>query len=62
MTEIRLKLLQLLADGYSPKEIAGMVFRSESNAKFHIQELKKNLGARTTAHAVAEGLRKGLIK
>jgi DNA-binding NarL/FixJ family response regulator len=56
-----LRLLSLLADGYSTAEIAGELAYSESTIKSAIHELTSRLELRNRSHAVAFALRAGLI-
>jgi DNA-binding NarL/FixJ family response regulator len=55
------EVLRLLAEGASTHEIAESLRYSERTIKGLIQELEHGLGARSRAHAVAEGIRKGVI-
>ena len=48
--------LGLLASGYSAKQIAAQATISQKTAEQHIESLKKKLGARNVAQAVALGL------
>lgn len=57
----RLQVLQLLADGASTQEISKTLRYSERTIKNLIQEVTRELGARSRAHAVAEGIRRGII-
>jgi DNA-binding NarL/FixJ family response regulator len=55
------EVLRLLAEGASTQEIAESLRYSERTIKGLIQELEQELGARSRAHAVAEGIRQGYI-
>jgi DNA-binding NarL/FixJ family response regulator len=55
------EVLRLLAEGASTQEIAESLRYSERTIKGLIQELEQGLGARSRAHAVAEGIRQGYI-
>ena len=57
----RLQVLQLLADGASTQEISKALRYSERTIKNLIHEVSRELGARSRAHAVAEGIRRGII-
>jgi DNA-binding NarL/FixJ family response regulator len=56
-----LKVLRLLADGSDTREIARSLSYSERTIKTLIREVERELGARSRAHAVAEGIRQGLV-
>jgi DNA-binding CsgD family transcriptional regulator len=57
----RLEVLGLLATGADTREIAARLGYSDRTIKGVIQEIQVALGARSRAHAVAEGIRQGLI-
>jgi DNA-binding NarL/FixJ family response regulator len=61
LTERELRVLRLLADGYSTAEIADELAYSESTIKAAIHELTARLSLRNRSHAVAFALRAGLI-
>jgi DNA-binding NarL/FixJ family response regulator len=61
LTHRELRVLRLLADGYSTAEIAGELAYSESTIKTAIHELTSRLELRNRSHAVAFALRAGLI-
>jgi DNA-binding NarL/FixJ family response regulator len=56
-----LRVLGLLADGYSTAEIAGEMAYSESTIKSAIHEMTSRLELRNRSHAVAFAVRAGLI-
>ena len=56
-----LQVLQLISDGLVNREIGGELFLSEETVKSHVRHLLAKLQARSRAHAVAVGLRRGLI-
>ena len=56
-----LEVLQLIADGLVNREIGGRLYLSEETVKSHVRHLLAKLQARSRAHAVAVGLRRGLI-
>lgn len=62
VTPRELEVLQLLADGNSTEEAAGVLDRSPATIKTHMRSVFKKLGARHRAHAVAEAFRLGLIQ
>jgi len=55
------EVLHLISDGLANREIAGRLFLSEETVKSHVKALLEKLGARTRAHAVAIGIRAGLV-
>ena len=55
------EVLRLLAQGAGTHDIAETLSYSERTIKGLIQEIARELGARSRAHAVAEGIRRGLI-
>lgn len=61
MDDRNLKVLRLLAAGSDTREIARSLSYSERTIKTVIREVERELGARSRAHAVAEGIRQGLV-
>jgi two-component system, NarL family, response regulator DevR len=55
------RVLELLADGYSTREIAELMSYSERTIKKLITTLQDRFDARTRAHVVAQAVRRGLI-
>lgn len=60
-TARELEVLQHIADGLANREIGTKLFLSEETVKSHVRHLLAKLHARSRAHAVAVGLRRGLI-
>ncbi|MGH2720451.1 MAG: LuxR C-terminal-related transcriptional regulator, partial [Actinomycetota bacterium] len=56
-----LEVLRMLAAGAGTREIAEALCYSERTVKTLIQEVERELGARSRAQAVAEGIRLGII-
>jgi DNA-binding NarL/FixJ family response regulator len=56
------QVLQLVADGLVNREIGETLFLSEETVKSHVRHLLAKLQARSRAHAVAIGFRRGLIQ
>jgi DNA-binding NarL/FixJ family response regulator len=56
-----IEVLQLVADGLVNREIGVRLFLSEETVKSHVRHLLAKLQARSRAHAVAVGFRRGLI-
>lgn len=55
------EVLEMLAQGYGNKEIAGRLGISEHTVKFHVASILGKLGAATRTEAVSIALRRGLI-
>lgn len=55
------EVLQLISDGLANREIGERLFLSEETVKSHVRHLLAKLQARSRAHAVAVGYRRGLI-
>jgi DNA-binding NarL/FixJ family response regulator len=60
-TSREIEVLQLIGDGLVNREIGERLFLSEETVKSHVRHLLAKLQARSRAHAVAVGLRRGLI-
>ena len=56
-----IEVLQLISDGLANREIGDRLFLSEETVKSHVRHILAKLRARSRAHAVALGLRRGLI-
>ena len=57
-----IEVLQLVADGLVNREIGQRLFLSEETVKSHVRHLLAKLQARSRAHAVSVGFRRGLIR
>ncbi len=55
------QVLQLISDGLVNREIGERLHLSEETVKSHVRHLLAKLQARSRAHAVAVGFRRGLI-
>ena len=60
-TAREIEVLQLVADGLANREIGDRLFLSEETVKSHVRHLLAKLHARSRAHAVSIGFRRGLI-
>lgn len=60
-TTREIEVLQLVSDGLVNREIGERLFLSEETVKSHVRHLLAKLQARSRAHAVAVGFRRGLI-
>lgn len=56
------EVLQLLADGCSPAEVAKALFISPNTVRNHLAKIYDKLGAHDRTQAVIEGLRRGVIR
>jgi DNA-binding NarL/FixJ family response regulator len=56
------QVLQLISEGLVNREIGEALFLSEETVKSHVRHLLAKLQARSRAHAVAIGFRRGLIQ
>ncbi len=61
LTERELEILQLLAFGYTNRDIGQRLFISPDTVKTHLEHIYQKLGATDRTAAVAEGLRRRLI-
>lgn len=55
------QVLQLIADGLSNEEVAGRLGISDETVKSFLRLIFRNLDARNRGHAIAIGIRSGLI-
>ena len=55
------QVLQLISDGLANREIGQHLFLSEETVKSHVRHLLAKLQARSRAHAVAIGFRRGIL-
>lgn len=60
-TAREIEVLQLISDGLVNREIGVRLYLSEETVKSHVRHLLAKLQARSRAHAVAVGFRRGLI-
>lgn len=58
----QLAVLRLLAFGFERRQIAEQLGIGDETVKSHLTELRRKLGARTSAHAVALGLANSLFE
>ena len=61
-TKRQLEVLQLIANGLTNQAIGERLFLATETVKSHLGRLLDKLGADNRAHAVAVGLRRGLIR
>ena len=60
-TPREVEVLQLVADGLVNRDIGKRLSLSEETVKSHVRHLLAKLQARSRAHAVAVGFRRGLL-
>ena len=60
-TPREIDVLELISDGLGNREIAERLYLSEETVKTHIRSILAKLQARSRAHAVALGIRRGFI-
>jgi DNA-binding NarL/FixJ family response regulator len=60
-TSREVEVLQLISDGLVNREIGQRLHLSEETVKSHVRHLLAKLEARSRAHAVAVGFRRGMI-
>jgi DNA-binding CsgD family transcriptional regulator len=60
-TAREIEVLQLVSEGLVNREIGDHLFLSEETVKSHIRHILAKLQARSRAHAVAIGYRRGLL-
>jgi DNA-binding NarL/FixJ family response regulator len=60
-TAREIDVLQLISEGLVNRDIGKMLFLSEETVKSHVRHLLAKLQARSRAHAVAVGFRRGLL-
>jgi DNA-binding NarL/FixJ family response regulator len=60
-TAREVEVLQLVSEGLVNREIGKRLFLSEETVKSHVRHLLAKLQARSRAHAVAVGFRRGIL-
>ena len=60
-TAREIEVLQLVSEGLVNREIGDRLFLSEETVKSHVRHILAKLQARSRAHAVAVGFRRGLL-
>jgi DNA-binding NarL/FixJ family response regulator len=61
LSEPQLKILRLIAAGFSNREIASQVYLSENTVKSHVQEIFRKLGVRNRVEAALTASREGWL-
>ncbi len=62
LTDTEIRVLRLIAEGKSNKEIARVVSSTEATIKWHVRTILSKLGVEDRTHAVMVGLRRGIIE
>jgi DNA-binding NarL/FixJ family response regulator len=62
LTARELEILQLLADGLRPADVASKLFVSLKTVRNHLASVYVKLGVASAAQAISEGLRRGLVR
>ena len=60
-TPREVEVLCLMSEGLANREIGNRLFLSEETVKSHVRHILAKLEARSRAHAVAVGFRRGLL-
>ncbi|GFZ95923.1 response regulator [Nesterenkonia alkaliphila] len=61
LTDRETEVLRLVAEGYSNRQIAGLVHLAEGTVKNHISSILIKLGARDRTNAVLRAIREGML-
>jgi two-component system response regulator DevR len=61
LSEPQLKILRLIAAGFSNREIASRIYLSENTVKSHVQEIFRKLGVRNRVEAALTASREGWL-
>jgi DNA-binding CsgD family transcriptional regulator len=61
LTDRELRVMNLVADGFSNPQIARLLGISRNTVKFHVSSIISKLGATSRTEAVAIGVKRGLI-
>jgi DNA-binding NarL/FixJ family response regulator len=61
-TPREIEVLRLVSEGLGNREIGDRLYLSEETVKSHVRHLLAKLRARSRAHAVAVGFRRGLLR
>jgi DNA-binding NarL/FixJ family response regulator len=62
LSPLEVRVLRLIADGNSNKEIAAMLSVTEDSVKGHVRNILSKLGANDRAHAAMIGVKRGIIE
>jgi DNA-binding NarL/FixJ family response regulator len=56
-----MQILRLIADGFTNREIAGQVHRSENTIKFHVRRILEKAGAPNRTELARRATREGWL-
>ena len=62
LSPLEVRVLRLIADGNSNKEIAALLSVTEDSVKGHVRNILSKLGANDRAHAAIIGVKRGIIE
>jgi len=62
LSPLEVRVLRLIADGNSNKEIAALLSVTEDSVKGHVRNILSKLGANDRTHAAMIGLKRGIIE
>lgn len=62
LTSTELKVLQMVAWGYSDREISAITETSVRTVHTHVENLRRKIGARSRSEAAAMAVREGWIE
>ena len=62
LTRRELEVLQLISEGLNTRAISRRLWVTDETVKTHVRRLLDKLEARTRAHAVANGFRRGILR
>ena len=62
LSPLEVRVLRLIADGNSNKEIAARLSVTEDSAKGHVRSILSKLGANDRTHAAMIGIKRGIIE
>ncbi len=62
LTDRERQLLQLLADGQTPKQVADALFISPKTVRNHLTKIYAKLGVESRSQAIVEALRYGIVE
>jgi DNA-binding NarL/FixJ family response regulator len=62
LSPLEVRVLRLIADGNSNKEIAALLSITEDSVKGHVRNILSKLGANDRTHAAMIGLKRGIIE
>jgi DNA-binding NarL/FixJ family response regulator len=62
LSPLEVRVLRLIADGNSNKEIAAMISVAEDSVKGHVRNILSKLGANDRTQAAMIGVKRGIIQ